>query len=140
MCSLGSLYFSWFSYKLQPECIIINNLKVVCKRNLKYSLSIEQSLDFYGYVLPTIRSVCCFKKKFPARSNGYHSKVSRLFFILLHHPPFPPSLHFYSFSAFQKHSLSLYFYFLLKLPNTKTMHLHTQWNIYLLWNLKKNKR
>ena len=127
-------------YKIKPEYVIINNLKVVCKRNLKYSLSIEQSLDFYGYVLPTIRSVCCFKKKFQARSNGYHSKVSRLFFILLHHPLFPPSLDFYSLSAFQKHSLGLYFYFLLKLPNTKTMHLHTQWNIYLLWNLKKNKR
>ena len=133
-------WVSKFWYKIQPEHIIINNLKVVCKRNLKYSLSIEQSLDFYGYVLPTIRSVCCFKKKFQARSNGYHSKVSRLFFILLHHPLFPPSLHFYSLSAFQKHSLGLYFYFLLKLPNTKTMHLHTQWNIYLLWNLKKNKR
>ena len=112
--------------KIKPEYVIINNLKVVCKRNLKYSLSIEQSLDFYGYVLPTIRSVCCFKKKFQARSNGYHSKVSRLFFILLHHPLFPPSLDFYSLSAFQKHSLGLYFYFLLKLPNTKTMHLHTQ--------------
>ena len=37
-------------------------------------------------MLPSMCSCVCFKKKFQARSNGHHSKLSRLFHILLPRP------------------------------------------------------